>query len=77
MTWSACVGVGCYVPAVSRQKPSRPQVELADLELIVRPPGDPLGIKAFTAAELVDAEFYASQVGATVEPLPLASPAGS
>lgn len=57
-------------PLTSRQKPTRPPASLADLALIVRPPGDPFGIRAYTDAERIDAEVYAAAVGAAVEPLP-------
>lgn len=64
----------CYLRSVSdqssRQKPSRGPATLAELELIVRPPGKPFAIRAFTAAERADAELYAAEVGTTVEVLP-------
>lgn len=53
----------------SRQRPSRGPATLRDLELLVRPPGNPAGIQAFTAAERADAELYAGEVGAKVETL--------
>lgn len=56
-------------PLSSRQKP-RDHAELSDLTLIVRPPGDPDGVRAFTEQERADAEMYASQTGTQVESLP-------
>lgn len=56
-------------PTARQQKPSRAPVPLKDLELIVRPPGNPFAIQAFTAAERIDAELYAAEVGAEVEAL--------
>jgi hypothetical protein len=58
----------------SRQKSDRPSVTLADLTLLVRPPGKSGGIRAFTDAERVDAELYAAEAGTVVEPLPLVEP---
>ncbi|MGE2733871.1 hypothetical protein [Mycolicibacterium vaccae] len=55
----------------SRQKSGRPSAPLVDLALIVCPPGRPGDIQAFTERERADAELYAAEVGATVEPLPL------
>lgn len=52
----------------NRQKPSR-RPTVSELELLVRPPGNPMGIRAYTAAERADAELYAASVGATVETL--------
>jgi hypothetical protein len=51
----------------SRQKPSRGPAAMRDLELLVRPRGNSDGIQAFTSAERIDAELYATEVGATVE----------
>lgn len=45
-------------------------VPLAALSLIVRPPGRPAAVRAFTAAEVVDAQAYAATTGAPVEQLP-------
>lgn len=56
-------------PLVSRQQPSR-LPNLAELTMIVRPPGNPLAIKTFTDAELADAEAYAREHGAEVERFP-------
>lgn len=53
----------------SRQRPSRGPAALRDLELIVRPPGNPMDIRAYTAAERADAELYATEVGVRVETL--------
>lgn len=54
---------------VSRQPPKRAGAKLADLTLIVRPPGRPDAIRTFTDAEREQAETYAAAAGATVEPL--------
>lgn len=56
-------------PITRQQKPIRPQVPLRELELLVRPPGNPYAIQAFTAAERIDAELFAAEVGAEVEVL--------
>jgi hypothetical protein len=53
----------------SRQQPTRSIARLADLMLIVRPPGNPGGIRAFTEAERAEADAYAAETGATVEPI--------
>lgn len=53
----------------SHQKPGRRPVALADLTLIVRPPQRPAEIRAYTDAERADAELYAAETGAAVEPL--------
>lgn len=58
-------------PLVQRQKPRSGPVELADLTLIVRPPGQPWDIRTFTDAQRADADAYAAQHGAVVETLPL------
>lgn len=50
-----------------QQPPSKHR--LADLTLIVRPPGKPKLVKVFTDAERVDAEAYALEHGGTVETL--------
>lgn len=55
----------------NRQKSDRAPAKLADLTLIVRPPGNPAGIRSYTAAERAEAELYAAETRATVEPLPL------
>jgi hypothetical protein len=53
----------------NRQKSSRSPAALKDLTLIVRPPGRPADIQTFTEAERADAELYATETGAPVEPL--------
>lgn len=60
---------GMSEPLGSRQKP-RDHAALSDLTLIVRPPGRPQDIRAFTDGERAEAELCATQSGATVEPLP-------
>ena len=61
-------------PLVQRQKPRGGAVELADLTLIVRPPGNPFEIRTFTDAQSAEAEAYATEHGAEVESLPLPPP---
>ncbi|GAA0992675.1 hypothetical protein FK530_22565 [Tsukamurella conjunctivitidis] len=51
-----------------RRRP-RGAAKLADLTLIVRVPGRPADVRVFTDAEGPDAERYAAEHGATVEPL--------
>ncbi len=46
---------------------------LAALTLLVRPPGNPHGIRAFTAGERAEAELYAAECETEVETLPLSS----
>jgi hypothetical protein len=53
----------------NRLRPSRGPAALSELKLLVRPPGNPAGIQAFTVAERADAELYAAEVGAKVETL--------
>lgn len=61
-------------PLVQRQKPRSGPVELADLTLIVRPPGQPWDIRTFTDDQRAEAEAYAAEHGATVESLPFPPP---
>lgn len=62
-------------PFSSRQRP-RESAALADLTLIVRPPGKPAEIRVFTDARRAEAEAYAAEFGpdVAVEPLPFAPP---
>lgn len=60
----------------SRQAPKRPPARIGDLSLLVRVPGRPDAVRAFTAAEQGDAETYAAVAGGIVEPLPLAAVSG-
>lgn len=55
-------------PVESRVKP-RGSEKLSELTLIVRPPGRPAEIRTFTDAQRGEAERYATDTGATVEPL--------
>jgi hypothetical protein len=48
--------------------------EMADITLIVRPLGNPRAIKVFTDATRAEAELYAAEHQAIVEPLPLVEP---
>ncbi|MFC9982675.1 hypothetical protein [Gordonia sp. NPDC127522] len=41
-----------------------------DLTLIVRPAGQPAGIRTYTADELDEAQAYADQTGGQVDRLP-------
>lgn len=52
-----------------RRTPKRERTDLADLTLIVRPPGRPQQIRTFTDAERIAAEAYARETGASVEVL--------
>jgi hypothetical protein len=53
----------------NRHNPTRAQATLAELTLIVRPAGNPQGVRAFTDAERAEAELYAGEHQADVEPL--------
>ena len=57
------------VGPTNRVAPKRGRVELADLTLIVRPPGRPAGIRTYTADESNDAQAYADQTGGQVDQL--------
>lgn len=50
-----------------RRAPKRAKVTLADLTHIVRPPGNPTGIRVYAADELADAQSYATDTNAAVE----------
>ncbi|ADK68891.1 MULTISPECIES: hypothetical protein [Gordonia] len=52
-----------------RRAPTRARAELADLTLIVRPPGRPAQIRAFTDAEQTEARAYATEAGTVVTTL--------
>ena len=54
----------------SRQSPKRPPARLEDLVLLVRVPGRPDAVRAFTTAEQSEADAYAAAEGGIVEPLP-------
>lgn len=51
-------------------------VRVSDFTLLVRVPGSPQKIRAFTDSERSEAEEYAAHHGGTVVPLPLPPPAG-
>ncbi|MGJ0121680.1 hypothetical protein ACQ7HM_20965 [Williamsia sp. MIQD14] len=51
------------------QRPKRARAAIAELTLIVRPPGNPSAVQAFTAAEASEAQRYADAMDAAVEPL--------
>jgi hypothetical protein len=59
-------------PAVpsSHQLPKRPPVPVADLALLVRVPGRPDLIRAFTADEQAEADAYAATTGGIIDQLP-------
>lgn len=52
---------------VNRIAPKRVRVRVGELTLIVRPPGRPVAVRAFTSDE---ACAYAASVGGDVEELP-------
>lgn len=52
-----------------RRSPKRGRVDLADLTLIVRPPGRPAQVRAFTDAERAEAAAYANETDASVDVL--------
>ena len=54
---------------VSRDTPRRTSVRLEDLTLLVRVPGRPEAIRAFTSDERADAEAYAAAVAGDLVPL--------
>jgi hypothetical protein len=60
------------------QKPRRrtDPVDVADFTMLVRVPGRPDAIRAFTDAEDTEAHQYAAETGGTVVPLPLPPPNG-
>jgi hypothetical protein len=62
----------------NRQAPrNRPgEVRVADLTLLVRVPGQPAAVRAYTDEERYEAERYVSQTGGTRVPLPLSPPVG-
>lgn len=49
--------------------PKRAKATLAELTVIVRPPGEPTQIRTFTTDELDEARAYAAATGAAVEDL--------
>ncbi|PZT98188.1 MAG: hypothetical protein DI630_20115 [Gordonia sp. (in: high G+C Gram-positive bacteria)] len=51
------------VGPTNRVAPKRGRVELADLTLIVRPPGRPADIRTYTADEFDQAQAYAEKAG--------------
>lgn len=54
----------------SRQGPKRPEAAISELTLLVRVPGRPDLIRAFTSAEHDEAVDYAARSGGTIENLP-------
>jgi hypothetical protein len=54
---------------VNRESPKRPKAQLEDLELLVRVPGRPDAIRAYTRKEQAEAESYAATVDGRIEPL--------
>ncbi len=60
---------GDIVSRVADRQQKRTQAPIRDLTLIVRPPGRPQEIRVFADAERAEAELYATEKGATVEPL--------
>lgn len=55
---------------VSRPPLKRRAATIADLTMLVRVPGQPSAVRAFTDDELDDANAYAADHGGTIEPLP-------
>ena len=53
----------------SSERPKRARAAVAELALIVRVPGHPAAVQAFTDNERTVAQRYADEVGGTVEPL--------
>ena len=53
----------------SSERPKRAKAAVGDLMLIVRVPGHPAAVQAFTNNERTAAQRYADDVGGTVEPL--------
>lgn len=53
----------------SSRRPKRSRVDISELTMIVRPPGDPSAVQAFTEAEAAEARQYAAAMDAEVEPL--------
>lgn len=53
----------------SSNRPKRARVDISELTLIVRPPGNPAAVQAFTDAEADEAHRYATSIDAQVEPL--------
>lgn len=60
------------------QKPRKrtQQITVADIAMLVRVPGRPTAIRAYTAEEEAEALQYAAATGGTVVPLPLSPPSG-
>jgi hypothetical protein len=56
-----------------RQAPRKRSGEekIADFTMLVRVPGQPAAVRAFTDAERTEADTYAAATGGTVVPLPL------
>lgn len=54
----------------SRQAPKRRPAAVADLTILVRVPGRPEMVRAFTADEYNEAADYAARTGAAIEDLP-------
>ena len=61
-----------------RQTPRKRASEsrLSDFTSLVRAPGQPASVRAFTDAEAADAARYAAEIGGEVVALPLAPPRG-
>ncbi|MCX2966489.1 hypothetical protein [Gordonia aquimaris] len=67
MTENIDGGSGGYT---NRVAPTRGRAALADLTLIVRPPGQAAGVRVYTRDQAHEAEAYAAETGAAVEQLP-------
>jgi hypothetical protein len=55
----------------SRHAPSRPRAAIKDLTLLIRVPGRPEDVRAFTDAERGEAAAYAAATGGITEDLPI------
>jgi len=55
----------------SRHAPSRPRAAIKDLTLLVRVPGRPEDVRAFTDAERDEAAAYAAETGGITKDLPV------
>lgn len=58
-------------PNVVHIPPREPLVAGEDLTILVRVPGDPTAVRAYTDAESEDAEQYAAEHGGEIISLPL------
>ncbi|MFE0750707.1 hypothetical protein [Gordonia sp. NPDC058843] len=57
------------VGPTNRVAPKRGRVVMAELTLIVRPPGRPADVRVYTDDEATEAQAYAAEVGGHVDQL--------